>query len=90
MGEDGKHKFYEVILVDPNHPAIVADPKINWIATGAHGNRASRGLTSAGKKGRGLGGKGRGHERFRPSVHSNWKRRQGHNTKHLQMPRRRE
>lgn len=90
VGEDGKHKFYEVILVDPNHPVIVADPKINWIANGAHGNRANRGLTSAGKKGRGLGGKGRGYERMRPSVHSNWKRRQGHNVKALQQVRRRE
>jgi large subunit ribosomal protein L15e len=90
VGEDGKHKFYEVILVDPHHPVIVADPKINWIANGKHGDRAARGLTSAGQKGRGLRGSGKGHERMRPSVHRNWKRRLGSQTKHYQMPRRRE
>ncbi|HEV8361333.1 MAG TPA: 50S ribosomal protein L15e [Candidatus Thermoplasmatota archaeon] len=90
VGEDGKHKFYEVILVDPQHPVILADPKINWIANGKHGDRANRGLTSAGKKGRGLTKKGRGAEHKRPSVHGNWKRRLGSQTKHFQMPRRRE
>jgi large subunit ribosomal protein L15e len=90
VGEDGKHKFYEVILVDPAHPVIQSDPKINWITHVQHQDRANRGLTSAGRKGRGLGGKGRGYERMRPSVHQNWKRRQGGNVKHYQQPRRRE
>ncbi len=31
--EDGKYKWFEVILVDPYHPSIKGDPKINWIAT---------------------------------------------------------
>lgn len=90
VGEDGKHKFYEVILVDPSHPVILADKNVNWIANGKHGDRASRGLTSAGRKSRGLRGKGRGFEHARPSFHSNWKRRQGANVKHYQQPRRRE
>ncbi|MEM3736588.1 MAG: 50S ribosomal protein L15e [Candidatus Bathyarchaeia archaeon] len=30
--EDGKYKWYEVILVDPHHPSIKSDPKISWIA----------------------------------------------------------
>ncbi len=52
VGETGKYKWYEIILVDRNHPVIKSDKKINWI-TNQRG-RAHRGLTSAGKKGRGL------------------------------------
>jgi large subunit ribosomal protein L15e len=67
VGEDGKQKFYEVILVDPSHPSILADPKINWIAAPAQTRRVYRGLTRAGKEGRGLRWKGKGSERMRPS-----------------------
>ena len=68
IGEDGRHKYYEVILVDPRHPAIRSDPKINWIVDPSHRGRAFRGLTSAGKKGRGLRYKGKGAEKVRPSI----------------------
>ncbi|TLZ57038.1 MAG: 50S ribosomal protein L15e [Methanobacteriota archaeon] len=68
VGEDGGHKYYEVILVDPQHPAIRNDPKINWICEPQHRGRAFRGLTSAGRKGRGLMYKGKGAERSRPSI----------------------
>ena len=69
VGEDGKNKWYEVILVDPNHPVIKSDPKLKWIASGKHYHRADRGLTPAGKKGRGLvRTRGRGAEKVRPSV----------------------
>lgn len=54
VAEDGKYKWYEVILVDPHHPAIKSDPKINWITKPVHKGRVFRGLTSAGKKSRGL------------------------------------
>ncbi|BAA80450.1 50S ribosomal protein L15e [Aeropyrum pernix K1] len=54
VGEDGRYKWYEVILVDPNHPAIKNDPELNWVTTGKHKGRPFRGLTSAGKKMRGL------------------------------------
>jgi len=30
--EDGRYKWYEVIMVDPHHPAIKSDPDINWIS----------------------------------------------------------
>ncbi len=63
--EDGKFKFYEVILVDPNHPSIKNDKNINWIRENQHTNRALRGLTSEGKKTRGLRGKGKGSEKAR-------------------------
>jgi large subunit ribosomal protein L15e len=68
VGEDGGHKYYEVILVDPQHPAIRNDPKINWICEPQHQGRVYRGLTSAGKKGRGLMYKGKGAEKVRPSI----------------------
>jgi len=67
VGEDGQQKFYEVILVDPVHPEIVADPRISWILNPPHKGRVYRGLTSAGTEGRGLRWKGTGTERFRPS-----------------------
>lgn len=48
VGNDGKYFWYEVILVDRAHPAIKADPNINWICDKR--GRAARGLTSAAKK----------------------------------------
>lgn len=68
VGEDGRHKYYEIILVDPYHSVIKSDPKINWICSSHHKGRAYRGLTSAGKKGRGLRNKGKGAEKIRPSI----------------------
>jgi len=54
LAKDGKHYFFEVILVDPSRPEIKNDPVINWICKPENHNRAARGLTSAGKKSRGL------------------------------------
>ena len=65
---DGQHWYYEVILVDPNHPVIKSDPQINWICEPAHSRRVTRGLTSAGKRARGLHKKGWGSEKTRPSI----------------------
>ncbi|MEM0008132.1 MAG: 50S ribosomal protein L15e [Candidatus Bathyarchaeia archaeon] len=67
VGEDGRFKWFEVIMVDPHHPAIKADKDINWICQKQHKRRVFRGLTSAGKKVRGLRKKGRGAEKARPS-----------------------
>ena len=75
VGEDGSQKWYEVIMVDPNHPAIENDDDLNWICDDAHKNRALRGLTSAGRQNRGLESKGKGTERSRPSVSSNSSRK---------------
>jgi large subunit ribosomal protein L15e len=52
VGEDGRYMWFEVILVDKNHPNIINDPKINWIVN--QRKRVFRGLTSAGKIARGL------------------------------------
>ena len=54
VGEDGQSKWFEVMFVDPNHPAIVSDKDISWIAGPNQRGRAERGLTSPGKKMRGL------------------------------------
>ena len=66
VGEDGTRYWYEVILVDTNHPVIQSDEKISWILN--HRGRSIRGLTSSGKKGRGLRHKGKGAEKMRPSL----------------------
>ena len=68
VGEDGRSKWFEVIMVDPNHPVIKADENINWIGQKQHRRRALRSLTSAGKKVRALRRRGRGAEKFRPSL----------------------
>jgi large subunit ribosomal protein L15e len=68
VGQDGRYKWYEVILVDPFHPVIQKDPKINWICGVAHKGRSYRGKTSAGRRGRGMHQKGKGVEKHRPSI----------------------
>jgi len=65
--EDGRFKWFEVIMVDPSHPAIKSDKDVNWICEDVHRGRALRGLTSAGKEVRGLRHKGHGAEKVRPS-----------------------
>lgn len=72
VGEDGERKFFEVILVDRAHPAIFSDSTYAGIA--AQRGRAFRGLTSAGRKGRGLTTKGTGAEKVRPSLRAHEKR----------------
>ncbi|MBU5682190.1 MAG: 50S ribosomal protein L15e [Candidatus Aenigmarchaeota archaeon] len=54
VAEDGMYKWYEVIMVDKCHPVIKSDKNINWICEKQHRRRVFRGLTSAGKKARGL------------------------------------
>ena len=68
VGEDGVSKWFEVIMVDPQHPSIRADKNINWICQKQHHRRVFRSLTSAGKKVRSLRRRGRGAEKFRPSL----------------------
>lgn len=71
LTEDGRHKWFEVILVDKNHPRVISDSKISWIGLSANNRRVFRGMTSAGKKGRGLRKKGIGAEKLRPSLAAN-------------------
>lgn len=68
VGDDGAQKWYEVILVDPKAPEIINSKDLKWISEKANKARVFRGLTSAGKKSRGLRNKGFGAERQRPSL----------------------
>ncbi len=69
--EDGQYKWFEVIFADPSHPVIMSDKDINWICEPQHKKRVFRGLTPAGKKGRGLQNKGKGAEKVRTSIRAN-------------------
>jgi len=63
--EDGNHKWFECILVDPTHPVIMKDRDVKWVREPQHKGRAFRGKTSAGQRGRGLSHKGKGAEKVR-------------------------
>ncbi|KXA90601.1 50S ribosomal protein L15e [candidate division MSBL1 archaeon SCGC-AAA259I09] len=71
IGEDGEYHYYEVILLDPNHPSIQNDPDLKWITDPSNRGRVHRGLTSEGKSSRGLDKKGKGTEKVRPSKRKN-------------------
>ncbi|KAF8271365.1 60S ribosomal protein L15 [Lactarius quietus] len=87
INQDGVYKYYEVILVDPNHKAvrnttmlvhlaanddqIRRDPRINWIAKPVHKRREARGLTSIGKQNRGIG---KGHRYNNTPRVATWKK----------------
>ncbi|KAL2195779.1 ribosomal protein L15e [Corynascus similis CBS 632.67] len=76
INQDSTYKYYEVILVDPQHKAIRRDPRINWIVNPVHKHREARGLTATGKKSRGLN-KGHRYNKTRAGRRKTWKR---HNT----------
>ena len=67
IGKDGIHYFYEVILIDPKRPEIKSDKNLKWIGKPSNKGRVFRGLTSAGKKSRGLRKKSR-ELKVRPSI----------------------
>ncbi len=68
LAEDGKSKWFEVILIDPYNPSVLSDKNKRWVFEPQHKGRAFRGKTSAGKKSRALYRKGRGAEKARPSL----------------------
>jgi large subunit ribosomal protein L15e len=70
VGQDGRQKWFEVILVDRTHPSVRADLSLRWIGTPGHRGRAERGKTRAGRKGRGMQTRGYGTEKTRPSIRS--------------------
>ena len=72
IGRDGINYFYEVIMIDPSKPEIKKDKKINWICKKQNQKRTMRGLTSAGKKSRGL--RKKGPSKTRPSVRAGKRR----------------
>ncbi|HDO20802.1 MAG: 50S ribosomal protein L15e [archaeon GB-1867-097] len=75
VGEDGRYKWFEVILVDSHHPAVINDPDINWICNPSQKGRVFRGLTPAGRKSRGLTVKGKRAVKVRPSRAAAMKRK---------------
>ncbi len=68
VGEDGRYKFFEVIMVDRANGSILSDPLYSNLIHSK--GRAFRGLTSSGIKHRGLLHKGKTTIITRPSVRS--------------------
>ncbi len=74
VAQDGKHYWYEIIMLDRSHPAVVNDKSLAWIGSGKQKGRTSRGLTSAARRVRGLLWRGKGSEKVRPSRASQFKK----------------
>ncbi|MBW2972516.1 50S ribosomal protein L15e [Candidatus Woesearchaeota archaeon] len=72
--QDGLYYWYEVILVDKEHPQVLASKELSWISRPEHKGRVFRGLTSAAKSSRGLRKKGKGAEKVRPSQRAQLRR----------------
>ncbi len=72
LADDGRYYWYEIILVDRTHPNILKDHRIKFISK--QKRRVYRGLTSTGRKIRGLRHKGKGVEKARPSRRANKRR----------------
>jgi len=78
VNQDSTYKYFEVILVDPQHNAIRNDPRVNWIVNPTMKHRELRGLTSAGRASRGLRKKGHCANKIKGgSSKANWLK---HNT----------
>merc|ERR1711990_301204 len=74
VAQDPTYKYYEIIMVDPFHKCVRKDPRINWICAVTMKHREMRGVTSAGRQGRGLRNKGHAASKLRPSKRAVWKR----------------
>ena len=74
VAQDTMYKYYEVIMVDTHHKAVRTDPRVNWLCNHVHKHRELRGLTSAGRQGRGLRVRNHGASKIRPSKRASWKR----------------
>merc|ERR1711930_32177 len=75
VGQDSTYKYFEVMMIDPHHKVIRRDPDMQWLTKPTHKHRELRGLTSAGKKSRGLGKGHRFTQTIGGSRHKAWKRR---------------
>jgi large subunit ribosomal protein L15e len=65
VAEDGRHKWYEIILVDKTSPVIQQDAHIKWICDPKNTGRVFRGLTNGAKKSRAIFRSGKGAEKVR-------------------------
>ena len=73
VNQDSTYKYFEVILVDPQHKAIRRDARYNWICDSVHKHREARGLTATGKKSRGIN-KGHKFNNTKAGRRKTWKR----------------
>jgi len=73
LAKDGKHYFYDVILIDYSKPEIANSKDTKWITKKTNRHRVHRGSTSAGKKSRGLRNKSP-MNKSRPSVRAGLRR----------------
>lgn len=73
IGKDGMHYFYEVILVDRSAPEIKSDKQLGDFVK-APKRRALRGISSAGRKARGLRHSAVKAPKVRPSLRANRRR----------------
>ncbi len=73
IGKDGMHYFFEVILIDPDKPEIKSDKELSFLTKSTNKKRVFRGLTSAGRKSRGLRSRSR-ELKVRPSIRAQKRR----------------
>lgn len=73
LGKDGTFYFFEVIAVDRNAPEIRNDSQFAWLLKSRNKFRTFRGVTSAGRKSRGMSTKTR-NLKVRPSIRA-WNRK---------------
>jgi large subunit ribosomal protein L15e len=74
INQDSIYKYFEVILVDPFHSNIKKNINYRWICCSVAKHRELRGLTSSGRKSRGLIRKGHSANKTRPSRRAVWKK----------------
>jgi len=70
IAKDGRFYFFEVICIDPERPEIKNDSNFRWLQNPTNRHRVYRGLTSAGRKSRGLRVKA-SNLKVRPSGNAN-------------------
>uniref|UniRef100_H0XQX9 Ribosomal protein L15 n=1 Tax=Otolemur garnettii TaxID=30611 RepID=H0XQX9_OTOGA len=75
VAKDSTYKFFEVILIDSFHKAIRRNPDTQWVTKPVHKHREMHGLTSAGRKSRGLGKGHKFHHTIGASHRAAWRRR---------------
>ncbi|MBU0980911.1 MAG: 50S ribosomal protein L15e [Nanoarchaeota archaeon] len=72
VAKDGIYFWFEIIMVDKAHPAIMKDRTLKWISQPNQTGRVYRGKTASGRRSRGiLTHKGKGAEKLRPSLRAN-------------------
>ncbi len=50
VAEDGRYRWFEVVLVDPSHPVIKSDKNLAWVTNPVNKSRVFQAKTSAGQR----------------------------------------